>query len=51
MPEIERIAEKLARSLGHDPNCNYWARACKCKATQEQVQALYEYEKWKEGSK
>ena len=50
MNTIEEIAEKLARAIGHAPDCKK-SRAptpCDCGAAGEQAEAIDLYEHWKE---
>ena len=49
MGELRRIAENLARSLGHATDCPKISGAvpCKCGAAAQQAEALTEYERWK----
>jgi len=44
---IEDIAEKLARSLGHQLHCRKVLAVCTCESGQEQAEALDLYEHWK----
>ena len=46
---IEEIAEKLARALGHDPDCKKVRLSvpCDCGVGVQQAEALDEYQRWK----
>lgn len=49
MKELEKIAEALARSMGHDPQCKKVKQSapCDCGAGAQQAKALDDYQQWK----
>lgn len=51
MSELERIAERLARSLGHDSRCTQIQVGCSCGCARWQADALLDYERYKRALK
>lgn len=50
MKELELVAEKLARSLGHKIDCKKLDQPCTCGSGKQQAEALTNYQRLKRDS-